>query len=133
MMRASQPQIGAAAARPPRAEASWSALFSYGFRPFFLLAAGWAVLALLTLVGALMLGAWPSDALPLARWQSKSTTKATEGLYTYDTVKRLHDSRFGGGAVSETLGRAVFGLGAGLTWLFVITLGVVGLRRLGRR
>ena len=40
---------------------------------------------------------------------------------------------FGGGAVSETLGRAVFGLGAGLTWLFVITLGVVGLRRLGRR
>ncbi len=39
--------------------------------------------------------------LPLERWQIKSTTKAVEGLYTYDTVKRLHDSRFGGAEVSD--------------------------------
>ena len=39
--------------------------------------------------------------LPLERWQIKSTTKAVEGLYTYDTVKRLHDSRFGGGDVGD--------------------------------
>ncbi|HWB76133.1 MAG TPA: MoxR family ATPase [Nannocystaceae bacterium] len=39
--------------------------------------------------------------LPLERWQIKSTTKATEGLYTYDTVKRLHDSRFGGADVGD--------------------------------
>jgi hypothetical protein len=48
--------------------------------------------------------------------------------------RQFHGSgTFGAGAVNETLGRAVFGLGAGLTWLFVIALGVVGLRRLGRR
>src|SRR5258708_27400733 len=34
--------------------------------------------------------------LPLIRWHVKSTTKAKEGLYVYDTVQRLHDSRFGG-------------------------------------
>jgi MoxR-like ATPase len=39
--------------------------------------------------------------LPLERWQVKSTTKATEGLYVYDTVRRLHDSRFGEGDVSD--------------------------------
>ncbi|TPV95392.1 MAG: MoxR family ATPase [Myxococcales bacterium FL481] len=33
----------------------------------------------------------------LWRWQVKSTTKAIEGLYMYDTVRRLHDSRFGDG------------------------------------
>jgi MoxR-like ATPase len=32
--------------------------------------------------------------LPLVRWQVKSTTKARDGLYVYDTVARLHDSRF---------------------------------------
>ncbi len=37
----------------------------------------------------------------LLRWQIKSTTKAVEGLYRYDTVKRLHDSRFGDGSVSD--------------------------------
>ncbi len=42
-----------------------------------------------------------SRGLPLERWQIKSTTKAVEGLYTYDTVKRLHDSRFGGGDVGD--------------------------------
>ncbi|MFO0635666.1 MAG: MoxR family ATPase [Nannocystaceae bacterium] len=39
--------------------------------------------------------------LPLERWQIKSTTKAVEGLYTYDTVRRLHDSRFGTGEVAD--------------------------------
>ena len=34
--------------------------------------------------------------LPLIRWHVKSTTKARDGLYVYDTVQRLHDSRFGG-------------------------------------
>ena len=34
--------------------------------------------------------------LPLFRWHVKSTTKARDGLYVYDTVARLHDSRFGG-------------------------------------
>jgi MoxR-like ATPase len=34
--------------------------------------------------------------LPLIRWHVKSTTKAKDGLYVYDTVQRLHDSRFGG-------------------------------------
>jgi MoxR-like ATPase len=33
--------------------------------------------------------------LRLIRWFIKSTTKAREGLYIYDTVQRLHDSRFG--------------------------------------
>src|SRR5678816_4918640 len=34
--------------------------------------------------------------LPLIRWHVKSTSKAQDGLYVYDTVARLHDSRFGG-------------------------------------
>src|SRR5262249_38352483 len=34
--------------------------------------------------------------LSLIRWHVKSTTKAKDGLYVYDTVARLHDSRFGG-------------------------------------
>jgi MoxR-like ATPase len=34
--------------------------------------------------------------LDLVRWHVKSTTKAKDGLYVYDTVARLHDSRFGG-------------------------------------
>src|ERR1044071_3157309 len=33
--------------------------------------------------------------MPLIRWHVKSTTKAKDGLYVYDTVARLHDSRFG--------------------------------------
>src|ERR1043166_85213 len=32
--------------------------------------------------------------LPLIRWHVKSTTKAKDGLYIYDTVARLQDSRF---------------------------------------
>jgi MoxR-like ATPase len=39
--------------------------------------------------------------MPLVRWQVKSTTKGVEGLYQYDTVKRLHDSRFGDGDVGD--------------------------------
>jgi MoxR-like ATPase len=31
---------------------------------------------------------------PLLTWHVKSTTKAVEGLYTYDVVRRLNDSRF---------------------------------------
>jgi MoxR-like ATPase len=31
----------------------------------------------------------------------KSTTRAQEGLYTYDTVQRLYDSRFGDGDVKD--------------------------------
>jgi len=34
-------------------------------------------------------------------WNVKSTTKAQEGLYVYDTVQRLNDSRFGTGDVSD--------------------------------
>ncbi|HVV85054.1 MAG TPA: MoxR family ATPase [Kofleriaceae bacterium] len=39
--------------------------------------------------------------LPLIRWHVKSTTKAKDGLYVYDTVARLHDSRFGDGDVKD--------------------------------
>ena len=39
--------------------------------------------------------------LPLLRWHVKSTTKAKDGLYVYDTVARLHDSRFGGNDVRD--------------------------------
>jgi MoxR-like ATPase len=34
-------------------------------------------------------------------WNIKSTTKARDGLYIYDTVRRLNDSRFGTGDVSN--------------------------------
>ncbi len=34
-------------------------------------------------------------------WNIKSTTKAQEGLYVYDTVQRLNDSRFGDTDVSD--------------------------------
>lgn len=34
-------------------------------------------------------------------WNVKSTTKAKDGLYVYDTVQRLNDSRFGTGEVSD--------------------------------
>ncbi|MDD5313062.1 MAG: MoxR family ATPase [Dehalococcoidia bacterium] len=37
----------------------------------------------------------------LIRWNIKSTTKAAEGLYVYDTVQRLNDSRFGDKEVSN--------------------------------
>jgi MoxR-like ATPase len=37
----------------------------------------------------------------LISWNIKSTTKAQEGLYVYDTVQRLNDSRFGDRDVSD--------------------------------
>ncbi len=39
--------------------------------------------------------------MPMETWHIKSTSKAAEGLYVYDTVQRLNDSRFGGGDVSD--------------------------------
>ena len=39
--------------------------------------------------------------MPLLQWHIKSTSKAIDGLYVYDTVQRLNDSRFGGGDVSD--------------------------------
>ncbi len=38
---------------------------------------------------------------PLLVWNIKSTTKAKDGLYVYDTVQRLNDARFGEGDVSD--------------------------------
>ena len=38
---------------------------------------------------------------PLLRWHVKSTTRAQDGLYVYDTVQRLYDSRFGDGDVKD--------------------------------
>jgi MoxR-like ATPase len=38
---------------------------------------------------------------PLLVWNVKSTTKAKDGLYIYDTVQRLNDARFGDGDVSD--------------------------------
>jgi MoxR-like ATPase len=37
----------------------------------------------------------------LIKWNVKSTTKAKDGLYLYDTVQRLNDSRFGDKDVSK--------------------------------
>jgi MoxR-like ATPase len=37
----------------------------------------------------------------LVTWHVKSTTKAQDGLYVYDTVQRLYDSRFGDGDVKD--------------------------------
>ncbi|MCL1828459.1 MAG: MoxR family ATPase [Oscillospiraceae bacterium] len=39
--------------------------------------------------------------LKLIIWNIKSTTKAQEGLYVYDTVQRLYDSQFGDHDVSD--------------------------------
>ena len=35
--------------------------------------------------------------MPLITWPVKSTTRAQDGLYVYDTVQRLYDSQFGEG------------------------------------
>ncbi len=42
-----------------------------------------------------------SMSLPLLGWHIKSTTKAVDGLYTYDVVQRLNDARFGDGDVQD--------------------------------
>jgi MoxR-like ATPase len=39
--------------------------------------------------------------MPMESWHVKSTSKAAEGLYVYDTVQRLNDARFGDGDVSD--------------------------------
>lgn len=39
--------------------------------------------------------------LSMESWHIKSTSKAQEGLYVYDTVQRLNDARFGDGDVSD--------------------------------
>ena len=39
--------------------------------------------------------------MELIIWNVKSTTKAQDGLYVYDTVARLYDSQFGGEGVND--------------------------------
>src|SRR5881397_440341 len=39
--------------------------------------------------------------LRLIHWPVKSTTRAQDGLYIYDTVQRLYDARFGEGNVKD--------------------------------
>lgn len=53
--------------------------------------------------GKTMLAEAISEALdmPLVIWSIKSTTKAQDGLYVYDTVQRLYDSQFGEGDVND--------------------------------
>ncbi len=53
--------------------------------------------------GKTMLAQAISDALgkQLYVWNIKSTTKAQDGLYTYDTVQRLYDSQFGEAGVDD--------------------------------
>lgn len=54
--------------------------------------------------------------MPLITWHVKSTSKAAEGLYVYDAVQRLHDSRFGDRDVSDIRRYIKFGpLGRALT------------------
>ncbi|MDA8336274.1 MAG: MoxR family ATPase [Peptococcaceae bacterium] len=58
--------------------------------------------------GKTMLAASIAGALDmeLITWNIKSTTKAREGLYVYDTVQRLYDSQFGSRDVSD-IGRYI--------------------------
>jgi MoxR-like ATPase len=44
--------------------------------------------------------------MSMLQWHIKSTTKAADGLYVYDTVQRLNDSRFGTGDVAD-IGRYI--------------------------
>ncbi|MCR4315853.1 MAG: MoxR family ATPase [Planctomycetes bacterium] len=39
--------------------------------------------------------------MPMLTWDIKSTTKAQEGLYEYDVVRRLNDARFGEGDITQ--------------------------------
>ena len=65
--------------------------------------------------GKTLLAASIAEALkrPLLRWNIKSTTKAQDGLYLYDTVQRLNDSRFGDGNVAD-ISAIKLGTGRGL-------------------
>ena len=53
--------------------------------------------------GKTVLARHVSDGLgmPMLSWHIKSTAKAADGLYVYDTVQRLNDSRFGTGDVAD--------------------------------
>jgi MoxR-like ATPase len=53
--------------------------------------------------GKTMLAEAVAEALgmELIVWNIKSTTKAQDGLYVYDTVQRLYDSQFGGEGVDQ--------------------------------
>lgn len=53
--------------------------------------------------GKTMLAQAVAEALgiELITWNIKSTTKAQDGLYTYDTIKRLYDSQFGEEGVND--------------------------------
>jgi MoxR-like ATPase len=53
--------------------------------------------------GKTLLARHISDALglPMESWHIKSTSKAAEGLYVYDTIQRLNDARFGDGNVED--------------------------------
>ena len=53
--------------------------------------------------GKTVLARHVSDGLsmPMLSWHIKSTSKAADGLYVYDTVQRLNDSRFGTGDVAD--------------------------------
>ena len=42
-----------------------------------------------------------SLSMDLIIWNIKSTTKAQEGLYTYDTIQRLYDGQFGEEGVDD--------------------------------
>ena len=48
--------------------------------------------------------------MPMESWHVKSTSKASEGLYVYDTIQRLNDARFGDGDVRDI--RAYIKLGS---------------------
>jgi len=108
------------------------ALFSYGFRPFFLLAAAWASFALPALLVGLALGAWPGEALPLARWHGHEMlfgfVAATIAGFLLTAVPTWTGSRpisglpLAGLAVLWLAGRAVMSPFAGLhgtPWLLL--------------
>lgn len=61
--------------------------------------------------GKTLLASAVSEALgrPLYTWHVKSTSKARDGLYVYDAVQRLHDSRFDDTSVSDIRAYIRFG------------------------
>lgn len=63
-------QVARDVASTPRVTPSGFALFAYGFRPFFLFAAIWAVLGVALWVAALHGLALPEGPLPIARWHA---------------------------------------------------------------
>ncbi|MFQ5415515.1 MAG: AAA family ATPase [Myxococcota bacterium] len=47
--------------------------------------------------------------MPMDFWHIKSTSKAADGLYVYDTIQRLNDARFGEGNVQDIRGYIKYG------------------------